>query len=245
MNDAQFIFGTKPIIEAIEAGKNIDKLFIQKGAQNESIKLIIKYCAQFKIPYNVVPEQKLSRITKKNHQGVICFLSPIDFGSIENIIDECYANGKDPLVIILDQISDVRNFGAIARSAECFGVDAILNPFKGASAINADAMKTSAGALNHIPVCRVFEFKETIEYLSNSGLKIIGCSEKGNETILTALFTGPIGLVMGSEEKGISEEILNLCHHKVTIPIEGKVGSLNVSNAASVFLYECIRQRSW
>ena len=237
------IFGLRPIIEAIKAGKEIDTLFIQKGLKNELFQELWQLVRSHKVNYKHVPTEKLNRLTRKNHQGVFAFISPINFHKTDNVIQDVFERGKTPLFLILDRVTDVRNFGAIVRTAECSGVQAVGVPEKGSAAINGDAIKTSAGALHNIPICREFNLKATIEYLKNCGLQIVGCTEKTEDMIYQLDFTIPTAIIMGSEENGISAEYLKLCDHKAKIPINGTIGSLNVSVSAGVILYEAVRQR--
>ena len=196
------------------------------------------------IPYQSVPAERFNQYTRKNHQGVIAWLSAVEYQDISAILPGLFEKGIDPLLILLNGVSDIRNFGAIARSAECFGAHAILIPDKGSARVNADAVKTSAGALNSIPVCRVKSIIRTIEYLKDSGLKIICASEKKDDTIYAADLKGPVVLVMGSEDRGVSREVLDIADSTVSIPISGNTESLNVSVAAGIMLYEATRQRS-
>lgn len=239
-----FVFGTQSVLEALKSDNEIDRIYIQKGLHGDILKEIASVSRSRNVPLQYVPIEKLNKITRKNHQGAICFISPIIYSSVENIIETCYSSGKDPFIIILDRVTDVRNFGAIARTAECCGVDAIVIPDRGSAQINSDALKTSSGALNHIPVCRSANLKLGIKFLKDSGLKIVGCTEKTDNPLYETDLTGPMAIVMGSEENGISEEYLKLCDMRSKIPINGKIGSLNVSVAAGVILYEVVRQRN-
>ena len=238
-----YIFGTRPVIEAVRSGREIDKILIQKGLQNESIKELLGLVRSTKIPISRVPSVKLDRITKKNHQGVICFLSSITYHSIDHIISESFTKGKVPLVVVLDRITDVRNFGALARTAEVAGVNALVIPSRGSAQIGQDAMKASAGALNFIPICRSENLKETITFLRQSGLQVVACTEKGKSTIYSVDLTGPTALLLGSEEDGISPAYLKLTDQQARLPQTGKIASLNVSVAGAVVIYETIRQR--
>ncbi|MBF90988.1 MAG: 23S rRNA (guanosine(2251)-2'-O)-methyltransferase RlmB [Flavobacteriales bacterium] len=237
------IFGLRPIIEAIQAGKEIDTLFIQKGLKNELFQELWQLVKVRKVNYKHVPVEKINRLTRKNHQGVFAFISPINFHKTDNIIQDVFEKGENPLFLVLDRVTDVRNFGAIVRTAECSGVQAIIVPEKGSAAINGDALKTSAGALHNIPICREFNLKATIEYLKNCGLQIVGCTEKTEEKIYQLNFNLPTAIIMGSEEDGISTEYLKICDYKAKIPMNGTIGSLNVSVSAGVILYEAVRQR--
>lgn len=237
------IFGLRPIIEAIQAGKEIDTLFIQKGLKNELFQELWQLVRSHKVNYKHVPVEKLNRLTRKNHQGVFAFISPVSFHKTDHVIQEVFERGETPLFLILDRVTDVRNFGAIVRTAECSGVHAVIVPEKGSAAINGDALKTSAGALHNIPICREFNLKATIEYLKNCGLQMVGCTEKTDDMIYAPDYSVPTAIIMGSEEDGISPEYLKLCDHKAKIPMSGTIGSLNVSVSAGVILYEAVRQR--
>jgi len=240
---SNFIFGTRTAIEAIRGGKEVDKILIQKGLNNELFSELRKLITDGNIPHQFVPIEKLDRITGKNHQGVICFLSEITFYNIENLLPGIYENATVPLLLILDKVTDVRNFGAICRTAECSGVNAIIIPSRGSAQINADAVKTSAGALQIIPVCREENLKSTIIFLKESGVQIIACTEKTDDYYYSLDFTQPTAIIMGSEEDGISGEYLKLCDHKAKIPLLGEIQSLNVSVACGVMLYEVVKQR--
>lgn len=236
------IFGIHPIIEAIEAGKEIERILILKE-QSPQLKELLGLAATRKIPYQKVPVEKLDSITKKNHQGAICFVSAISYSSLDNVLQQAFETAKAPVILVLDRITDVRNFGAIARTAECCGVDAIVVASRGSAQINGDAIKTSAGALHHIPVCREDNLKQTLTYLKECGLQLVACTERGTEVISKFDFTVPVAILMGSEEDGISEEYLKLSDAVLKIPMVGKINSLNVSVAAGMTLYELLRQR--
>ena len=193
---ANFIFGIRPIIEAVEAGKTIDKLFIQKGLHNDLFAELWKLVRLRRINYKHVPLEKINRLTRKNHQGVFAFISPIDFHNIEDVIPTLFEEGKNPLILVLDRITDVRNFGAVARTAVCAGVDTILIPEQGAAAINADAVKTSAGALHKIPVCRTWNLKLSLEFIKDSGLQLVSCTEKTDKNIYSTDFTNPTAIII-------------------------------------------------
>ncbi len=225
-------------METIASGKPLDRVLIKKGLKGS---LYYKFMHELKyhsIPYQFVPIEKLNSITQKNHQGVIAWLSEIEYEDIYSLLPVIYESGRDPFLIALNNISDVRNFGAIARSAECFGVDCIIIPEKGAARINAEAVKASAGALNKIPVSRVKSLVKTLEFLKDSGLRIIGASETGDCSIHSANLDGPSVLVMGSEDRGLSPEILKITDINLSIPMKGSTESLNVSVAAGIILYE-------
>ena len=242
--EKNFIFGIRAIIEAIEAGKTIDKLFIQKGLHNDLFAELWKLVRLKRINYKHVPLEKINRLTRKNHQGVFAFISPIDFHNIEDVVPALYEQGKNPLILVLDRITDVRNFGAIARTAECAGVDAILIPEQNAAAINADAIKTSAGALHKITVCRTWNLKLALQFMKDSGIQLIACTEKTQDNMYSPDYTPPTAIIVGSEEDGVSPEFLKICDVKAKIPMHGRIASLNVSVATGVILYELIRQRN-
>ena len=241
--EKNYIFGIRAIIEAVNAGKTIDKLFIQKGLHNDLFAELWKLVRLKRINYKHVPLEKINRLTRKNHQGVFAFISPIDFHNIEDVVPALYEQGKNPLILVLDRITDVRNFGAIARTAECAGVDAIIIPEQNAAAINADAIKTSAGALHKITVCRTWNLKLAIQFMKESGIQLVGCTEKTQDMMYKPDYTPPTAIIMGSEEDGVSPEFLKMCDARAKIPLSGKIASLNVSVATGVILYEAIRQR--
>jgi 23S rRNA (guanosine2251-2'-O)-methyltransferase len=241
--EKNYIFGIRAIIEAVNAGKTIDKLFIQKGLHNDLFAELWKLVRLKRINYKHVPLEKINRLTRKNHQGVFAFISPIDFHNIEDVVPSLYEQGKNPLILVLDRITDVRNFGAIARTAECAGVDAIIIPEQNAAAINADAIKTSAGALHKITVCRTWNLKLAIQFMKESGIQLVGCTEKTQDMMYKPDYTPPTAIIMGSEEDGVSAEFLKMCDARAKIPLAGKIASLNVSVATGVILYEAIRQR--
>lgn len=237
------IFGIRAVAEAISAGKEVDKILIRKDLSGELAGELFALIKGSDIVVQRVPQEKLNSITRKNHQGVIAFISPINYQPIEEIVASLYEQGKVPFVLVLDHLTDVRNFGAIARTAECAGVDAIIIPSKGSVSVTADAVKTSAGALMNIPVCRVASLYNTVKYLKSSGLQVLGASEKATKNYTDADMSLPLALVMGAEDKGISTEILSLVDTSVSLPQYGKIASLNVSVAAGVMIYEVLRQR--
>ena len=239
-----FIFGSRAIIEAIQAGKEIDRLLVQKNLSNDLINELINLAKLHKVPLSRVPREKLRKITSKNHQGAICFIASIHFSSLDNVISQCFEGGKDPFLLVLDRITDVRNFGAIVRTAECAGVDGIVIPAKGSAQISGDAMKTSAGALNLMPICRVENLIRSLKLLKDNGLFLIACTEKAEDLIFETKLDQPCALIFGSEENGISEEAMQLANIKAKIPVRGKIGSLNVSVAAGIAMYEKVRQVS-
>lgn len=244
MEKEDFIFGTRAVIEAINTGKNIEKVFIKTGLNNELYQQLLSLMKENGIAFQFVPVEKINRITRKNHQGVLAFVSPVEFINIEMLLPILFESGKDPLLLILDQITDVRNFGAIARSAECAGVDAIIIPEKGMAQIGADAIKTSAGAIHHIPICKANNLFRTVQYLQNSGVQIVAATEKAEKIYTEGNFKSPVAIVMGSEESGISQSILNIADQKLKIPLFGNIESLNVSVSAALMIYEAVRQRN-
>ncbi len=244
------IFGMRAVIEALEAGKDIEKIIIQKGLSNELYNQLRQALKGQTVPIQFVPPEKLKRVTDaspglagKNHQGVIAYLTEINYYDCETLLSAVFEKGRIPLVLILDRITDVRNFGAIARTAECAGVDFVVIPSRGAAQINGDAIKTSAGALHRLKVCREDNLKTTIEYLKESGLQIVSCHEKTNQLFYDADFTKPTAVIMGSEENGISNEYLKRSDVQVKIPMIGQIASLNVSVASGIVLFEALKQR--
>jgi 23S rRNA (guanosine2251-2'-O)-methyltransferase len=245
MEKAETIFGTRAVIEAIKAGREIEKIYIQSGLNNDLIKELINTAATHKAPYSFIPQVKLDRLSNKNHQGVVCVLSAVQYVPLENIIDKCYSEGREPFFLIVDRVTDVRNFGALARTAECAQVDAMIIADKGNAPITGDAMKTSAGALNHLPVCRVKDMKKTFQLLKDNGIQIVACTEKATSTIYQIDLNTPIAIILGSEEDGISPQMLKDADHLAKIPLMGSIESLNVSVAAGIVVYEKIRQRDF
>ncbi len=237
---ADMVFGVQSVMETLRSGKEIERLLIQKDQVFPELQ---KLAVELQIPLAKVPIEKLNRITRKNHQGVICFVSPIRYVPVHNVLTQVFEEGQTPLFLMLDRVTDVRNFGAIARTAECAGAQALLVPFKGGAQVNSDAMKTSSGALNYLPVSREGSILDTLQYLRDSGLQVVACTEKGEDNLYDVDFTVPTVVIMGSEEDGISEQLLKLSDHKVRIPLLGQVESLNVSAATAVVMYEAVRQR--
>lgn len=243
MEKTDLIYGTRAVMEAIQAGKEIEKVMIQSGLANDLIKELIALARDKQVPYTFVPAEKLKRMSAKNHQGVICILSSVSYASLDNIVDRAFSDGREPFLLVLDRVTDVRNFGAIVRTAECAGVDGIVIGEKGSAPITSDAMKTSAGALNYVPVCREKDLKKTMKFLRDSGVKIIACTEKAGKEIYDVEMSGPVALIMGSEEDGVSDLLLREADDLAKIPMKGKIGSLNVSVAAGVAVFEILRHR--
>jgi 23S rRNA (guanosine2251-2'-O)-methyltransferase len=244
LKESECIFGLRPVIEAIKAGKQIDRLLIKQGLQGALYHELMVEVRNNNIVYQIVPLERIELVTRKNHQGVLAWLSLIEYQHIENLLPMIFEKGEDPLIIALDGVSDVRNFGAIVRSAECMGVHAVLIPEKGSARITGDAIKTSAGALHTLPVCREKSIVRSIELLKGSGLRVICAAEKSGMLAFEVDLTGPLVLILGSEEKGISRELLTLADNIVRVPMYGNIGSLNVSVAAGILTYEIVRQRS-
>jgi len=239
----EMVFGIQSVIETLRSDQQIDKLYMEKGLSHPEIQNL---AFQNRVTIQRVPVEKLDRMTRKNHQGVICLVAQVQYVKLSNVVADVYERGETPFFLILDRITDVRNFGAIARTAECTGVQCMVIPGRGAAAINSDAMKTSSGALNHISVCREPDLTETVKYLQESGITVVACTEKSSRDLYerNTDLTGPIAIIMGSEEDGISPELLRMADNHVKIPLLGVVGSLNVSVATGVVLYEAVRQRS-
>lgn len=238
------IFGIRAVIEAAEAGKDIDKVLVKRELSGELFKELQEVLRRCEIPMQKVPLERIDRITRKNHQGVIAFTSAVTYQKLDQIVPFLYEQGKNPLIVVLDGITDVRNFGAIARTCEVAGVDAIVIPARGSVSVNADAIKTSAGALHIIPVCRENSLKDAVVFLKNSGIKVVAATEKAAKNYTVADMSVPVAILMGSEDEGVSPEILRVCDELVKVPQFGSIQSLNVSVAAGVMIYEVVRQRS-
>ena len=238
------IFGIHPILEALKSELVIDKLFLQKDSNHSKIQEIVTICEKSDVTINYVPLEKLNRLTKGNHQGVVAITSPISFYSLESLVENIIQEKENPLFLILDQLSDVRNFGAIIRTAECTGVHAIIIQKKGGAPVTGDTIKTSAGAIFKIPICKVDHIKDAIFYLKASNIITIAATEKTNETIYDLNLNAPLAIVMGSEGKGVSKSVLNIVDQKAALPLLGDINSLNVSVACGALLYEVLRQRN-
>lgn len=244
MKENEMIFGTRAIIEAIQAGKKIDKILMRRDLASDLSRQLYSLIKETNIPLQRVPQEKLDRLTRKNHQGAIAFISAVTYQSLEQIVPFLYEQGKTPFIVLLDGITDVRNFGAIARTCECAGVDAIVIPARNSVSVNADAVKTSAGALHTIPVCKENTITDAIRFLKECGYTIIAATERASQLYDKVDYTVPVALVMGSEDMGISSDNLRLATHLVRIPLFGTIASLNVSAAAAVLTYEVVRQRN-
>lgn len=237
------IFGIRAVIEAVEAGKDIDKVLVKRELSGELFMELQEQLRRYEIPMQKVPVERIERITRKNHQGVIAFTSAVTYQKLENIVPLLYEEGKIPFILVLDGLTDVRNFGAIARTCEVAGVDAIVIPARGSVSVNADAIKTSAGALHSLPVCRENSLKEAIVFLKNSGIKVVAATEKAASFHTETDLSVPVAIVMGAEDTGVASEHLRICDELVRIPQFGTIQSLNVSVAAGVLIYEVVRQR--
>ena len=238
----EMIFGVRAVIEAIRAGRGFNKILIQKGMDKELFLELKEELKGHHFQLQFVPSEKLNSLTENNHQGVVAIVSPITYHKIEDVVDELLDQDKKPFILALDRITDIRNFGAIARTAECEGVDAILIPSKGSAQVTADAMKTSAGALNRIKVCKAESFKDSLFYIQQSGLRLIACTEKANSPLYQTNLQGAVCVIMGSEMDGITTDLLNLADIHCRIPMRGEIASLNVSVAAGMVMYEKLRQ---
>ncbi|AWG25305.1 23S rRNA (guanosine(2251)-2'-O)-methyltransferase RlmB [Flavobacterium kingsejongi] len=238
------IFGIRAIIEAIQSGKEVDKVFIQKDAASELMKDLMKVMKRGNVNFSYVPVEKLNRLTPNNHQGAVATISPIPFHDLETLIEKTLESGKTPLFLILDQISDARNFGAIIRTAECTGVNGIIVQKQGSAPVNGDTVKTSAGAVFNVPICKVEHIKDAIFHLQGSGIKTVAATEKTDKTIYDITLTEPLAIIMGSEDRGVNPSVLKIVDEKAKLPMFGTIASLNVSVACGAFLYETVRQRS-
>jgi len=236
------IFGVRSVIEAIRAGRGFNKILIQKGMDKELFLELKEELKGHHFQLQFVPTEKLNAMTENNHQGVVALVSPIDYHNIEEVVEGLLEEGKKPFILALDRVTDIRNFGAIARTAECEGVDAILIPNEGSAQVTADAIKTSAGALNRIKVCKADNFKDSLFYIQQCVVRIVACTEKGNVPLYETNFKGSVCVIMGSEMDGITSDLLKLADVKCKIPMRGEIASLNVSVAAGMVLYEKLRQ---
>jgi 23S rRNA (guanosine2251-2'-O)-methyltransferase len=243
MEKATKIFGLRAVIEAINSGETIDKVFLQKGLKGELFHELETLLRQHGISASYVPVEKLNRLSNKNHQGVVANVSPISFYDLDELIQNTLDAKKTPLFLLLDQLSDVRNFGAIIRTAECTGVHGIIIQKKGGAPINGDTIKTSAGAVFNVPICKVDHIKDAIFHLQASDIKVIAATEKTDHNIYDINLKEPCAIIMGSEGKGVSLSVLKLVDQKAKLPMFGTISSLNVSVACGAFLYETVRQR--
>lgn len=237
------IFGIRAIIEAIKAGKEIDKVFIQKDAQGDLMRELLKVIKGNNINFSYVPVEKLNRLTPNNHQGAVATIAPISFVDLETLVESVTEQGATPLFLILDQLSDARNFGAIIRTAECTGVNGIIIQKQGSAPVNGDTVKTSAGAVFKVPICKVEHIKDAIFHLQGSGIKTVAATEKTDSLLYDINFNEPVAIIMGSEDRGVNPSVLKIVDEKAKLPMFGTISSLNVSVACGAFLYEAVRQR--
>ena len=242
-NTTHYIYGMRAVTEAVRSGRKFEKVLFKQGLEGAQYRELLDALMQNDIPFQFVPFQKLNSLVKGAHQGVVAYISQIDYVPYEEMIELAMSRKEAPLFLLLDGVSDVRNFGAIARTAECAGVDGIILPAKGGAAINADAVKTSAGALLRVPTAKVTNLKLPLYYLLESGFQVVAATEKAETSLYDVKFRKPTAIVMGSEQKGISPAVLDLCTAEARIPMMGEIGSLNVSVAAAIVLYEAVRQR--
>lgn len=243
IDKSQVVFGIRAVIEAIESGKQVDKVLMKKDLGGELARELLSVTREYNVPVQRVPVERINKVTRKNHQGVIAFMAAVDYYHVDDIVPALYDEGINPLVVVLDGVTDVRNFGAIARTCECAGVNCIVIPERNSVSVNADAVKTSAGALNYLLVCRERNLVKAVQYLRDSGFKVMGASEKTDLNYTKADFTGPVAIVLGAEDTGISTDVLKLCDTLVAIPEFGQINSLNVSVAGGIMIYEVVRQR--
>lgn len=236
------VFGIRPVVEAIESHKQIEKLYIKRGAEGQLMNELKDLCMRHHLRWQEVPIEKLNRMTRGNHQGVVAQMAAIDYVTVEDILERV-PEDETPLVVVFDGVTDIRNFGGIARSAECAGAHGLIAPLKNSAPVNADAIKTSAGALNVIPVARVGSIRNTLKTLQMEGFQIVAATEKSRKLLYDADFRKPTAIVMGAEDVGISKEVLKLCDEQLAIPLIGHIESLNVSAAAAIMLFEVVRQR--
>lgn len=242
-NQTSIIYGIRAIIEAIKSNESIDKIFLQKGLKGSLFQELDQLTRKARLNVSYVPVEKLNKLTKENHQGAIAQIAPIEFWNIENLVEHVITTTKTPLFLILDQLSDVRNFGAIVRTAECTGVNGIIIQKKGGAPVNADAIKTSAGAMFKIPICKVDHIKDAVYHLQASEIKVLAATEKAEQIIYDHDLNTPLAIIMGSEGKGINPSVIKICNSSAKLPILGDIESLNVSVACGAFLYEIVRQR--
>lgn len=240
----QLIYGLRPVIEAVEAGKQVDRVLVQSGLDGDLIAELKVILREHNVLVQYVPVEKLNRLTSANHQGVVATIAPVEYHNVMDLLPVIFAKGETPFMILLDHITDVRNMGAIARTAECVGAHAIIVPDHGSAQLNEDAVKTSSGALLRLPICREANLKTVVNFAKQSGMQVVAATEKAATSYLDIDFRRPTLLVMGAEDKGISSDLLKVCDQRARLPIIGEVKSLNVSVAAAVFMYEMLRQRS-
>ncbi len=238
-----YIFGIRAVIEAIESGKSIDKVLVKKDLSGDLARELFEVIKRHGILMQRVPQERLNRITMKNHQGAVALISPIVYHKLDNLVPQLYEDGANPFFLLLDGLTDTRNFGAIGRTADCAGVQGIVIPERNSVSVTPDAIKTSAGGLFYVPVCRERDILTAVRYLRDCGIKVVAATEKGARNYTDIDFTAPVAIVMGSEDTGITDEVLRNCDELAAVPMLGNIGSLNVSVAAGVMIYEVVRQR--
>lgn len=243
MKDNQMVFGIRAVREALEAGQELDQIYVKRETNSAQMSELLQAIGDRHIPLRKVPIEKLNRLTRKNHQGVIAVKAATTYYRLDEIIPFLYEKGRDPFIVLLDGITDVRNFGAIARTCECAGVDAIVIFEQRSVSVTADAIKTSAGALSRIQVCREKSLEEALHFLKDSGVTLVGATEKSDTLMSEGGYQGPLAIIMGAEDRGLSDASLKSCDQLVRIPLFGEIGSLNVSVAAGILLYEALRHR--
>ncbi len=243
MDKNDYIFGIRAVIEAIESGKSIDKVLVRKDLSGDLARELFGVIKEYGVLMQRVPQERLNRITMKNHQGVVALVSPVVYHKLENLIPGLYEAGANPFLVVLDGLTDTRNFGAIGRTSDCAGVQGIVIPERNSVSVTPDAVKTSAGGLFYVPVCRERDILSSVRFLRDSGVKVVAATEKGARNYTEIDYTGPVAIVMGSEDTGISDEVLRNCDELAAVPMLGNIGSLNVSVAAGVMIYEVVRQR--
>ena len=239
----QYLFGMHPVMEAVKTGKKLEKVLFKQGLEGPQFRELMELLKIREIPFQFVPVEKLNRSVRGAHQGVLAYMSQIDYVDLEQLVNDALGMSENPVLMILDGVSDVRNLGAIARSLECAGGHGIIVPAKGGAAINAEAIKSSVGALMRIDACKVPNLRVAAYYLKQSGFRLIAATEKVDRKIYDVDMTGPCAIIMGSEGKGISKAMLDLADDKAAIPMAGEISSLNVAAASTVMLYEAVRQR--
>ena len=237
------VFGIRPVAEAVEARRQIERIYVRRGAEGQLMNELRDLCFRHRIRIQEVPVEKLNRLVKGNHQGVVAQMASIEYVGLEDLLARV-PDDETPLLVLFDGVTDVRNFGGIARSAECAGAHGLIVPLKNAAPVNADALKSSAGALNVIPVCRVGSLRNTVKALQAQGFQAVAATEKSRKLLYDADLRKPTVIIMGAEDKGISRELLNLCDEQLAIPLIGRIESLNVAAAAAVMLFEAVRQRT-
>ena len=239
------IYGLRSVIEAIDSQEALSKVYLQRGLTGSSSFELIKKLKKNSIEISYVPVEKLNRLTPKNHQGVVATISPVNFLSISDLSDLIETKSNSISLLILDQLSDVRNFGAIVRTAECTAVDCIIIQSSGSAPVNGDTIKTSSGAIFNVPICKVSHIKDAIFLIKQHDIKIFGATEKAKNDIFQTSFGKSQAIIMGSEGKGLSSSVIKLCDELIRIPLHGKIESLNVSVACGTILYEMIRQKHY